>query len=63
MHPTDEKVQDANFELKQAEETSLPNSLPNTRRFTPAKPNFGRTAGLIGAIIAVLVILAIAALV
>lgn len=63
MHPTDEKVKDANFDLKQAEETSLPNSLPNTRRFIPSKPNFSRTAGLIGAMIVVLVILAIAALV
>lgn len=60
--PQADETRDADAELKQAEETSLPNALPNTRQFQSAKPNYGRTIGLIASIVILLVILALFAL-
>lgn len=53
----DAAKRDAEIELKQAEETSLPNELPNTPQNLKNKPEFGRTLGLLGAIAVVVIII------
>ena len=56
-HPQpDAAKRDAEIGLKQAEETSHPNELPNTPQYLKSKPEFGRTLGLLGAA-AVIIIL------
>lgn len=57
MQTTHDKVHEPEVRMKQAEESSLPNELPNTRRFQEGKPEFGRTVGLLGAVILLFIVL------
>lgn len=50
---------EAENDLKQTQETSLPNALPNTAHSPHPGPNYWRTVGIAGAIIVVLLILLI----
>lgn len=50
---------DAWADLKQAEESSLPNSLPNTPQNQKYKPELSRTLGLLGAIAVIAILVGI----
>jgi len=53
---------EAEADLKQTQETSLPNALPNTAHSPHPKPNHWRTAGIAGAIAVIVLLLLIYAL-
>lgn len=50
---------DAWADLKQVEESSLPNSLPNTPQNQKNKPEISRTLGLLGAIAVIAILIGI----